>query len=315
MNKSNQIKLKKPNKLSAFFICLLISILLWLLHSLNTVYTKQFTIPVRFLNTPQEKQLIGLLPNSIKLNIKASGLKLLFLQLQEPFSILDLNFNQLKSDEQKNKFYISDALVKIKQHLNVKAEIKRIIPDTLFFSDKLGAHKEVFVKVPLTLNFAQGYSAQQIITIPERVIINGDEADLKNIDTIYTIPLYLNDINKNIERIISINKPNQSVVLNTSNVKVKINTQKLAEKTLTLKIEIKSSEAKDKYTVFPGKVKIKLIIGENKLTAIDSLHIKAIVDINAKKQNKLPINIVGLPDFVTLVSYEPKEVEFLILKK
>ncbi|MBL7917527.1 MAG: hypothetical protein JNM96_03960, partial [Bacteroidia bacterium] len=179
MSNNLQIKLKKPNKLSAFFICLLISILLWLLHSLNTVYTKQYSIPVKFTNLPTDKQLMGELPNTIKLNIKASGLKLLFLQLQEPFSELELNFSQLKSDEQKNKFYISAALPLIKQHLNIKTDIKRIIPDTLIFSNKSGTHKEVFVKVPLMLKYSNGYNASEVTVEPAKIVINGDETILK----------------------------------------------------------------------------------------------------------------------------------------
>lgn len=315
MNKSNQIKLKKPNKLSAFFICLLISILLWLLHSLNTVYTKQYSIPVKFTNLPSDKQLMGELPNTIKLNIKASGLKLLFLQLQEPFSELELNFSQLKSDEQKNKFYISAALPLIKQHLNIKTEIKRIIPDTLVFSNKSGTHKEVIVKVPLMLKYSNGYNASEVTVEPAKIVINGDETILKGIDTVYTSPLYLNDINSELIKNVNIINTNDLVYLSTTKVQVKIKTEKLIEKTLCLPIEITNCPDNERYQVYPGKVKLTITIGESKLALLDSLAIKAVVDVNTKKQNKLPINFIGVPKFVTLITYTPKEAEFLILKK
>ena len=80
MNSSNQIlNKKKPSKTKAFFICLIISSLLWLFHSLNIVYTYTFKVPVNFKNIPQNKKPLIQIPEKLSIDVKASGLKLLLL--------------------------------------------------------------------------------------------------------------------------------------------------------------------------------------------------------------------------------------------
>ncbi len=113
MNLTKQIKIKKPNNLSAFFICLLIATALWLLHSLNTVYTQRFKIPVEFTNYPQNKTCISELPKELQVSVKTSGMKLLLISLNEPFPLLKIDFNEVRSDLNRNKFYLSSKNSKI----------------------------------------------------------------------------------------------------------------------------------------------------------------------------------------------------------
>ncbi|MEO6301694.1 MAG: hypothetical protein ABIP51_00850, partial [Bacteroidia bacterium] len=55
-NRSYSEKKLKPGKATAFFICLGIAALLWILQALNTVYTHTLIVPVTFKNLPQSKK-------------------------------------------------------------------------------------------------------------------------------------------------------------------------------------------------------------------------------------------------------------------
>jgi YbbR domain-containing protein len=310
---SKNIKQKKPSKLSAFFICLLIATLLWLLHSLNTVYTKQFSIPVQFKNYPQNKLMIEV-PKDIKVSVKASGLKLFMIGLTEPFPVLQMDLNDLKSDPTRSKFYLSSNLGEIKKMFQFKADIKRIQPDTLSFINNKGTQKEVPVKVPLTISYAKGYTAKLITLNPAKVMITGEAVDLEGIDTIYSTPLLLDDQQTDQLKTLNLINPNNKIAINATAVQLSISLGKLVEKEVTIPIKLENVDDRFKYSLFPSKVKVKYsgVFGE---LGADTTLFKIFVDLKQQKNNKLSVNIKLLSEQINILSFEPKEVEFLMIRK
>ncbi|MBK7817183.1 MAG: hypothetical protein IPJ60_06140 [Sphingobacteriaceae bacterium] len=306
------MKQKKPSKLSAFFICVDMT-LLWLLHSLNTVYTKQFSIPIEFKNYPQNKLMIEI-PKEIKVSVKASGLKLLMIGLTEPFPVLRVDLNDVKSDASRSKFYLSSKMADVKKMFQFKADIRRIQPDTISFINNEGTQKEVPVKVPLSINYTKGYTAKLIKVDPARVVIAGELADLDDIDTIYTLPVSLNDQRTDLVKTLTLINPNNKIVINATAVELHISVGKLVEKEISVPIKLENADEHFKYSLFPSKVKVKYsgVFGES---GADSSLLRVFVDLSQRKNNKLSVNMKLLSEHITVLSFEPKEVEFLMIKK
>ena len=107
MNNSNasysQKKLK-PGKATAFFICIGIASLLWILQALNTVYNYTIEVPVTFINIPQNKKPLNQIPNHVSVDIKASGLKLFLVLANKPFKPLVIERTKLYFNKRYNKF-------------------------------------------------------------------------------------------------------------------------------------------------------------------------------------------------------------------
>ncbi|MBK6523039.1 MAG: YbbR-like domain-containing protein [Sphingobacteriaceae bacterium] len=307
------MKQKKPSKLSAFFICVLVATLLWFLHSLNTVYTKQFSIPVEFKNYPQNKLMIEI-PKDIKVSVKASGLKLFMIGLTEPFPVLRVDLNDVKSDASRSKYYLSSNIAEIKKMFQFKADIRRIQPDTISFINNEGTQKEVPVKVPLSINYTKGYTAKLITVDPARVIITGEVADLEGIDTIYTLPVSLNDQRTDLVKTLTLINPNNKIALNSSVVQLAISLGKLVEKEVSIPIKLENADEHFKYSLFPSKVKVKYsgVFGES---GADTSLLRVFVDLSQRRSNKLSVNVKLLSEHITVLSFEPKEVEFLMIKK
>lgn len=315
MNTIKQIKIKKPSNLSAFFICLIIATALWMLHSLNTVYTQRFNIPVTFTNYPQNKTCLNELPKEIQVSVKTSGLKLLLIGLNEPFPSLTIDFNEVRSDLSRNKFYLSSNNSKIQKLFNVKTEIKQVYPDTIAFVNKSGAQKQVFVKVPLNIKYAQGYSASDVKVDPSFILVNGESKDLDLIDTLYTSPVFLTGLSSNYDKTIFIENINPKLILSANAVQLSIAVNKLVEREAYLPIKIENKEVKYDYSLLPSKVKIKYTLASGKNQKTDSLLFKVFVNAKQKSNNKLPVNVIALTNDVTLMDFQPKEVEFLIFKQ
>lgn len=311
---SNQhMNQKKPNKLSAFFICLILATFLWLLHSLNTVYTKQFSVPVEFRNYPQNKVMIEI-PKDIKVSVKANGLKLFMLGLTEPFPMLKIDLNEVKGDATRNKCYLSSNISEIKKLFRFKAEIRRLQPDTIVFINNVGTQKEVPVKVPLHINYAKGYTAKLIKVEPVRVYITGEAADLETIDTVYTSPLSLNDQRTDHVRMMDLVNPGERIALSTNAVKLSVSVGQLVENEMSIPIKVENGDKNFAYSFFPSKIKVKYsgVFGES---GADTSLLRVYVDPSQRNKNKLSVNVKLLSDHITVLGFEPKEVEFLMIKK
>lgn len=315
MNATKQIKIKKPSNLSAFFICLIIATALWMLQSLNTVYTQRFKIPVEFSNYPQNKTCLNELPKELQVSVKTTGLKLLLISLNEPFPVLKVDFNEVRSDVNRNRFYLSSNNSKIQKLFNIKTEIKQVYPDTIAFINKSGTQKEVYVKVPLNVSFAQGYTASEVKIEPSFVFVNGEAKDLELIDTLYTNPVFLNGLGSDYTKNIFINNTNPKIVLSSNAVQLSIIVNKLVEREITLPIKIEDRDNSFEYSLFPAKVKVRYTSTSEKNSKADTLQLKAYVNTKKGTASKLLVNVAPLASDITIMSIEPREVEFLIIKK
>jgi len=279
------------------------------------VYTKRFKIPVEFTNYPQNKTPASELPKELLVSVKTSGMKLVLISLNEPFPLLKIDFNDVRSDLNRNKFYLSSNNSKIQKLFNIKTEIKAIYPDTIAFINKFGTQKEVFVKVPLNIKYAQGFNASDINVNPSFVLINGEEKDLELVDTIYTDPVFLNGINNDVNKNVFINNLNPKLVLSANAVQLSITVSKLIEREIVLPIKIENREEGYDYSIFPSKVKIKFTSTFDKNSIADSLLFKVFVNSKQKKNSKLPVNVSVLDKNITIMSTEPDEIEFLMIRK
>lgn len=301
-------------KLSAFFICLAISGFLWISHTLNQLYSYSLIVPVKFVNLPNNKLLVNSLPENLRFDIKTSGLKLLFVLLNKPFKELTIDFNTLKGDNKLHSYSIGASNVALESVIKFNVTVQKISPDTLFFTSKKGISKNVAVKPVLFINPDKGITISKPIINPAFITITGDSASLRNIDSISTTPLYLNQLNKNYIGKLALVRPSESVYLNINEVSVSIQSDKLLEKELLIPVEIINRPAGKNIKLFPAKVKVKFTLALNDFEDISEESFKAVIDISKTKKeiNKLPVELSILPTQAHIISIEPSEVEYLI---
>lgn len=254
------------------------------------------------------------IPKDIKVSVKASGLKLLMLGLTEPFPVLKIDLNDVKGDATRSKFFLSSNVNEIKKMFRFKAEIRRLQPDTIIFINNSGAQKEVPVKVPLLVNYAKGLTAKLIKVNPSKVYVTGEEADLALIDTVYTSPVSLNDQKTDIVRTLSLINPKDGIALSTNAVQLTLNVGQLVEQEVSIPIRIENGKKNISYSLFPSKVKVKYsgVFGES---GVDTSLLKVYVDVVKINKNKLNVNLRSISDHITILGFEPKEVEFLMIEK
>ncbi|MDX2174828.1 MAG: YbbR-like domain-containing protein [Bacteroidota bacterium] len=306
---------KKPSKTSAFFVCLLIASGLWLVHALNTVYNYSLKVPITFSNIPQNKIPLNDLPSRLTLDIKASGLKLLFIVFNKTKPI-SINFNDLKTNNKQLNYILSSSTINFNPVLKFEVQIKQINPDTLYFTERSGFQKSVIIKVPLQLKCAQGFGYKTPVIYPSSISIWGDTAVIKNIDTVYTEALNLNNLNMGFTKELAIIKPNSNINLNQSKINVSIEVDKLIEQTISIPVTIFNTEEFKQANIFPQKVKVKFTSIQNTFNISDTANFKATIKVSKNaKNNKQTVVLSSFPGNVSVLSIEPKEVEVLLIKK
>lgn len=308
---------KKPGKTKAFFICLLIAAFLWVVHSLNTVYVYNLKIPVSFKNIPRNKKPQVHLPDSLNVDIKASGLRLGLILLNRPFKPMEVDFNNLKSVNRNQNYVLSFSHLDFKKVLHFETQVKHISPDTLYFSEKVGFQKNVPVKVPMYIKCEPGFGHKMPQVTPAFITIWGDTALLEKVDTIYTQPITLTNLSKNLSTQLDLLRPSTEVFSAVNEINVFIEVDRLIQQSIILPIINERATLPGQVQFFPTRTKVIFTSLQNSFNPNDTTAFKAMIDsekIN-HSNNKSPIYLKNIPSSINIIELQPKEVELLIFRK
>lgn len=321
MNPSNAItRIRRKllsKKIGTFLICLSIASLLWVVHALNRNYKYTLHVPVKFLNLPTNKLIVGELPETLDVEIKASGLKLVFISLKNNINEVVIDFNLLKNNAKSQAYSISHGNFNLQNAINFDVEILKIRPDTLFFSINKGNSKLLPVKANLKTSYMPGYSMVSKPTItPAYVTVTGDSLELKKMDTVYTYFLNIKDIHQNFTTSVLLKKPYSSINYSVKDVQLNFNVDKLIESTIKIPIQIMNNTSNETIKLLPNFVTIKYLVAMKEYENINANSFKAIVNYEhiKEKQKKLKVEIIRTPSEVKIIKTEPSTISYLIYK-
>ncbi len=304
-------------KVVTFLICLGIASLLWVVRALNRNYKYTLHIPVTFQNLPANKLIVGELPEKLEIEIKTSGLKLLFISLQKRTEELSIDFNSLKTNAKSQAYSISNGNFNLKNVINFDVDVLKIRPDTLFFSSSKGKSKLVPLKANLTVHCLPGYSLISTPVLnPAFISISGDSIALQNIDTVYTQQLNLKDIHENYSSPVRLIKKSSTVSYNTKNVQLSFEVDRVTEATLKIPIQILNKTGKQTIKLLPEFVNVTYLVSMQEYDNIDVNSFKAVVDYRQilQKEKNLKVELAVSPSQVKILKIEPSTISYLIYK-
>jgi len=305
-------------KVGTFLICLGIASLLWVVHALNRNYKYNLKIPVTFTNLPSNKLIVGELPETLDVEIKASGLKLLFISLKQLNEPIEIDFNTLKTNAKSQAYSIRNGNFNITSSINFDVDVLKIRPDTLFFSSSKGRTKLVPIKLNLKTIFSPGYSITSKPSItPAYVSVTGDSLELNKIDTVYTQAVSLKNIHENYSENISLKKTSDAVNYNIKDVNLNFNVDRLTEATIKIPIHILNKTTNEKIKLLPDVATITYLVPMKDYDNIQANSFRAVVNYHdmVAKRNKLKVELSASPSEVKVLKIEPKEISYLIFKQ
>ncbi len=321
----NSLKLfftDNDSKVRLFF--LLLAVFLWLLIKLSKErYTGTIEFPVRYINLPETQiQLINKLPSKIKVTLKAPGFNLLVYKFN-CFHKIKVNIRDIKQTiSSSNSYWLTNNnLAFIQNQFDDETHVLGINPDTIYF--KFG--KLISKKVPVIFNYQKNYSNaiafyKKPIVSPDSVTISSTKEEVNKIDSICTEKITLNADKDSVHFRVPLQLIRSDIV-NYSNkfVEVDIRYTQLIEGKVEVPVSVINLHDSLHITVFPKRVEVIFHVSIEEYKGINETDFNVYADYNELIRNQglnyLKLSVDSHPESVNYLSFEPKQVEFVITKK
>jgi len=309
--------------LITFLFFVLIAAVFWMVRSLGEEYETDVTYPVRYVNFPDNKVLIGEVPDKLKLRIRAKGFSIIKSKLDLNLIPLKFNVNSFSLNSiGADTFYIITETVRdlLSEELE-QVRILDISPDTLFFRFTGMVVKKVAIRPVLALHdkfFQKQYMQNGTIGVfPDSIIVSGPVTLVRDINFIPTEPLSFTNLDDTVELQCNLKK-SAMIAFSQYKVRLVIPVDRFTE--VEENLTVVPVHVPDSLTMIaiPGQVKItyKICLGNYKKVQDNPL--VARIDHNKISDNqysRLPVFLSDTPRYINNVRFNPKETEFLITRK
>ncbi|MBN1989221.1 MAG: YbbR-like domain-containing protein [Bacteroidales bacterium] len=316
-------KAKFNQKMAIFGFFLLIATALWYLNKLSHEYTTTLSYPVRFVNLPRGKVLVGDLPKRLDLKVNAYGYTLLRYKMSAALVPVEFSFSEIPLRPiglSKTKYYVltSKALGHFSSQLSSDIRLDAILPDSLVFEFASTIEKRVKVEPVLKVGFAKQFMLAGTPKItPDSITISGPQSLVDTISAIYTKPIRLDRISKTVTKSVALPTINQ-IGFSHRKVEVSIAVEKFTEASVKIPVEVINIPDSLKLTIMPRMVAVKCNVIMSRYFDLKPRQFRAVVDysfIDESLSKRLRVKILEQPSFIQELDFEPKFVEYLIERK
>jgi YbbR domain-containing protein len=298
------------SKVVTLSFIILFSIFLWISVSLSENFIVTIKAPIKVTDLPINNGVSNISADEVFIQLKGNGWNLakIFLGTPEEFSIsarrkLGKHREQLRSYVEANQWITSSF------------QVIEISPPSIEFSVGKILSKKVKIAPILNLNYKDGFGLVSNLKIsPDSVEIFGPGTLLKNIDSIVTEPLQLQNISENIKDELNLVVP-QGIEINRRTCELQFEVQKIVE-TMINNIVIESLNVPQlkEMDFYPNKISVTLRGGIQRLGKITRDSIRAYINywdvINDDGKSVKPK--IEIPKYTSILNVEPKYIELII---
>ncbi len=311
---------KFNQRLVIFIFFLIVSTIIWYLSKLSHEYSTTLAYPIRYESLPKGKVLVGEPPRKIQLRVKAFGYTLLKEKLSAALSPIELDLNKHLSQSfegSKPKQFILTYRLRngITKQLGSEILLEGIEPDTLFVELASIADKVVQVKPYIQADFEQQYMQSGDLTLePQEITISGPKSVIDTIEIVRTKQIKLKKLNQGVTKNLSLIPINQ-VNFSSRSVVLSLPVEKYTEITVKVPVDIENQPDNVRLMFIPRTIDVKCNVVLSKYFTLKPVMFKAVVDyslISNSLNKKLKVQLISKPDFVVLVDFSPKYVEYII---
>lgn len=306
-----------------FLFFVVISAVFWFFRSLSETYETEVIYPVRYSNFPDNKLLVGHVPDKLRLRVRARGFLILKSRLKINLAPLrfDVNSYSLNSAGPDSFFILTESAKSALSEGLRDAEILDISPDTLFFRFTGIRVKRVAVcpQVEYTERFFQKqYMLSGNVSVkPDSVVISGPGNLVDTIRCIHTQPITGNNLNDTLISDFKL-QPALGVTCGINQVEVMIPVDRFTEVEENLAVLSANVPDSLQMIAIPGQVQATYQICISNYKKILENPLRPRIDylqLNDKSVKRLTVFLADTPHYVKRIRFSPAHTEFLITRK
>jgi len=311
---ASSLRIDRPG---TFLFCLILAAFFWVLSALSKTITHTITVPIQYVNLPDNKVPKSSLVKQLKLTVRGPGFNLLRFTLHPTFrQAVPLNLNDFNEQGILNSFTLTNQ---IKSQLD-KIKIISIYPETIDLDLDEKVIKTLKI-IPLSrVGFEKSYFSKQEIQLdPETIQVTGPKSIIDSLKFWETDSILLQNVKTNLSGSINLRKPNnENITLSKNSCKYQLNTDQWTQKSFEIKISSQNLPEDLNVYLSPKKatVSIQLPMSEFEDFEADLFEVNADfkdVDLLLDKSLSLKVNST-LPKNVKLLGVSPPSAEFLVYK-
>lgn len=302
-----------------FFVCVLISVFCWLLIKFTDTYRLRIVKKIEYVNLPVSKKTINRLPDSVVFEVSSNGFEAFKLSYFSENKTVKLNAALLKQNRD-SLYYLSlkNSSREVAAQIGSSVEIISVFPDTVYFLFSAKNSKRVPVVSAVEFRLESNYKmADSVRVTPAFITLYGPDKLLKKINSVSTANVTHEKVNKNMDVKVQLMQLYAAVAYAPDCVLVSIDVDKYTESSVELPVNVYNLPAGYSVRVIPNKVKLKFMVGINRLEKINPSDFEAGVDYNQLKSGGqlVEVKLTRKPSFIKSPSLFPERVEYLLKKK
>jgi YbbR domain-containing protein len=164
-------------------LCTLASAILWFMFSMQETYTQFFVFPTSIQNVPPDQALVGLPPQSIRVQVEGQGVQLLRLYYQPPTIMLDAASSPI------------DVSVAVSE-LTGSVRMESVMPTRIDFALEERIIRTVPIRAAVDIQVESGYREVGLRALsPDSVTVSGARSIIENLTSWETIPVRIMQVN------------------------------------------------------------------------------------------------------------------------
>jgi len=310
-------------QISIFILCVIIATFIWVLIKLSSVYSTEFTFPVKYTNSPEKLILVNDINKFIQIGLEEQGFALARLKYFTRKKAFEINLSDIRIRKSGNSFIAAIPtntwVQEMHKEFNIEGEILYSRPDTIIFVFEEEASKTVDVQANFKYSFKkQFYLYDSIRIIPEKVTISGLASAIDTISSIFTESTRFDGIENTFETKIKLYNPLPgAITLDPPSAGIIIPVEKFTESEITIPVSVPDNMDEMRIKIFPDDVTIVYFVALKDYRKVNAEMFKASVDLDnldPDNDTKISVRIDAFPHFTRIKKIEPPEVEYLILK-
>jgi len=298
--------------LHIIIISFLFSVILWASISLSNDYYATFQVPLKLVDFQQGLTSGSKLPEKVSIKVKGKGWKLVTAKLgSESEYVVTAN-----GDTGKRYINLSNYLSE-NQWLSSDVEVIDISPDTLTFNIEKITSKKLKIEPDVEVSFRDGYGFATPVTVqPDSVVVHGPVSELKNMNTVPTVPIKLENLSDKLDMKINLDKKN-GMSFSENSVLVTLNVQRIVDKVIEdVPVNILDVPADRDVVLLPNKINIGIHGGIDILGKLTGDDFRAYVNYRDVVLDTLGGIIPKLesPGNVSVQYIKPDQLRYIIKK-
>jgi len=286
-----------------FFICFLLSTILWIFNTLSKKTVKTITQEIHIIEIPPHLILDSLSQKNLEIKIEGYGFEMfqLFFNTEE--------FNIQYSEIENGTINLNSK--KVSTFFPNNVNILDINPNKINCSFSAQKTKKVPINIDnIKITCKSPYKKSGAISIdPDSILISGSTLELEGINEWKVQPIVFENVDQKIDKIIYLEKSH--LINNTEKIKLQVNIDKFTESEIKIPIKIINKPEERNIDFTPKSLKIKYLVATKNYKKVSENDFQIIVDWKDLKVDKREIQIKDIiePDYIKIVNMKKLENE------